>query len=192
MCSLKHEVKVKVTKFCIGREELIIVNKLTKFDLCIINGLWETKLNATAKRKLLTPDRQTDGFRQFIDRTCFAIRSITDFLHNTIHNRYYKWIRNFLLFCLFLIVWHVSSVYPSVSWSSLLLCSLPWGETNSLDFPLPLRIIMMLFYSKVTKYFFYSSYGLAQANWLAKKSQMMPSNYCKKLLLGLYQHFYCY
>ena len=75
MCSLKRKVNVKVTKFCIGREELIIVNKLTKFDLCIINGLCETKLNATAKRKLLTPDRQTDGFRQFIDRTCFAIRS---------------------------------------------------------------------------------------------------------------------
>ena len=60
MCSLKCEVKVKVTKFCIGREELINVNKLTKFDSCIINGLWETKLNATAKRKLLTPERQTD------------------------------------------------------------------------------------------------------------------------------------
>ena len=58
MCSLKH--KVKVTKFCIGREELINVNKLTKFDLCIINGLRETNLNATAKRKLLTPDRRTD------------------------------------------------------------------------------------------------------------------------------------
>ena len=39
VCSLKREVKVKVTKFCIGREELINVNKLTKFDLCIINGL---------------------------------------------------------------------------------------------------------------------------------------------------------
>ena len=50
VCSLKREVKVKVTKFCIGREELINVNKLTKFDFCIINGLWETKLNATAKR----------------------------------------------------------------------------------------------------------------------------------------------
>ena len=50
VCSLKREVKVKVTKFCIGRDELINVNKLTKFDLCIINGLWETKLNATAKR----------------------------------------------------------------------------------------------------------------------------------------------
>ena len=72
---MKREVKVKVTKFCVGREELINVNKLTKFDLCIINGLWETKLNATAKRKLLTPDGQTDSFRQFIDRTCFAIRS---------------------------------------------------------------------------------------------------------------------
>ena len=91
MCSLKREVKVKVTKFCVGREELINVNKLTKFDFCIINGLWETKLNATAKRKLLTPDRrtdgqtdgQTDGFRQFIDRTCFAIRSKT-ILHNVI------------------------------------------------------------------------------------------------------------
>ena len=80
MCSLKREVKVKVTKFCVGREELINVNKLTKFDFCIINSLRETKLNATAKCKLLTPDgqtdRRTDGFHQFIDRTCFAIRSI--------------------------------------------------------------------------------------------------------------------
>ena len=33
MCSLKQEVKVKVTKFCVGREELINVYKLTKFDL---------------------------------------------------------------------------------------------------------------------------------------------------------------
>ena len=39
VCSLKREVKVKVTKFCIGQEELINVNKLTKFDSCIINGL---------------------------------------------------------------------------------------------------------------------------------------------------------
>ena len=60
MCSLKSEIKVKVTKFCVGREELINVNKLTKFDFFIINGLSETKLNATAKRKLLTPDGQTD------------------------------------------------------------------------------------------------------------------------------------
>ena len=50
VCSLKRKFKVKVTKSCVGREELINVNKLTKFDLCIINGLWETKLNATAKR----------------------------------------------------------------------------------------------------------------------------------------------
>ena len=78
------EVKVKVTKFFIGRKELINVYKLTKFDLCImngfweciINGSWETKLNATAKRKLLTPDRQTDGFGQFIDWTFFGIGSI--------------------------------------------------------------------------------------------------------------------
>ena len=61
MCSLKREVKVKVTKFCIGREELINVDKLKKFDLRIINGLWETKLNATAKHESLTPDRQRDG-----------------------------------------------------------------------------------------------------------------------------------
>ena len=39
VCSLKHEVKVKVTKFCAGLEELINVYKLTKFDSCIINGL---------------------------------------------------------------------------------------------------------------------------------------------------------
>ena len=33
VCSLKREVKVKVTKFCIGREELINVNKLLDLDL---------------------------------------------------------------------------------------------------------------------------------------------------------------
>ena len=32
-------IKVKVTKFCAGLEELINVYKLTKFDSCIINGL---------------------------------------------------------------------------------------------------------------------------------------------------------
>ena len=47
MCSMKWEVKVKVTKFCVGREELINVYKLTKFGLCFINGLWGTLLNAT-------------------------------------------------------------------------------------------------------------------------------------------------
>ena len=52
-------VKVKVTKFCVCQEELINVYKLTKFDLCIINGLWGTKLNPTTKSKLLMPDRQT-------------------------------------------------------------------------------------------------------------------------------------
>ena len=41
MCSLKREGKVKVTLFCIGREELINVDKLTKFDLCIINLVCE-------------------------------------------------------------------------------------------------------------------------------------------------------
>ena len=61
MCSLKHEVKVKVIKCCVGREELINVYKLTKFDLCIMNGLRGTKLNATAKHKLLKPDRQLEG-----------------------------------------------------------------------------------------------------------------------------------
>ena len=30
MCSLKREVKVKVTKFCVGREELINAYKPTK------------------------------------------------------------------------------------------------------------------------------------------------------------------
>ena len=54
VCSLKREVKV--TKFCVGREELINVYKLTKFDLWIINGLWGTKLNANCWR----PNRQTD------------------------------------------------------------------------------------------------------------------------------------
>ena len=54
--------QVKVTKFCASLEELIIVYKLTKFDSCIINGLWETKLNATAKRNCWRrKDRQTDG-----------------------------------------------------------------------------------------------------------------------------------
>ena len=42
----KRKVKAKVTKFCVGREELINVYKLTKFDLYIVNGLWGTKLNA--------------------------------------------------------------------------------------------------------------------------------------------------
>ena len=37
MCSLKR--KVKVTKFCVGWEELMNVYKLTKFDLCIMNGV---------------------------------------------------------------------------------------------------------------------------------------------------------
>ena len=32
MCSLKREVKVKVVKFCVGREELSNVYKLTKCD----------------------------------------------------------------------------------------------------------------------------------------------------------------
>ena len=71
VCSLKR--KVKVTEICVGREELINVNKLTKFDLCIINSLWETKLNANCWCRT---DRRTDGFRQFKDRTCFAIWSI--------------------------------------------------------------------------------------------------------------------
>ena len=80
VCSLKREVKVKVTKFCASLEELINVYKLSQFDSCIINSLWETKLNATAKRNCWRrtdgrTDRQTDGFCQFIDRTCFAIRS---------------------------------------------------------------------------------------------------------------------
>ena len=37
VCSLKREVKVKVTKFCATLEELINVYKLTKFGSCIIN-----------------------------------------------------------------------------------------------------------------------------------------------------------
>ena len=60
VCSLKHEVKVKVTKVCASLEELINIYKLTKFDSCIINGLLETKLNATAKRNCWRwMDRQT-------------------------------------------------------------------------------------------------------------------------------------
>ena len=47
MYSLKREVNVKVTKFCVGRKELINVYKLTEFDLCIMYALWGTKLNAT-------------------------------------------------------------------------------------------------------------------------------------------------
>ena len=47
-------------KYHHNQEEIIIVYNLTKFDLCIIYGLWGTKLNATAKRKLLK-DRQTEG-----------------------------------------------------------------------------------------------------------------------------------
>ena len=39
VCSLKCEVKVKLTKFYVGPEERINVYNLTKFDLCIINGL---------------------------------------------------------------------------------------------------------------------------------------------------------
>ena len=50
VCSLKREVKVKVTKMFAGLEELINVYKLAKFDSCIINGLWGTKLNPTSKR----------------------------------------------------------------------------------------------------------------------------------------------
>ena len=60
MSSLKREVKVKVTKFCVGQDKLINVYKLTKFDLCIINGLWGTKLNATVDAG--RTDRQTVFF----------------------------------------------------------------------------------------------------------------------------------
>ena len=49
MCSLKCEVKV--TKFCVGQEELVNLYKLIKFDLCIMNGLWGTKLNANCWRR---------------------------------------------------------------------------------------------------------------------------------------------
>ena len=48
VCSLKREIKVKLTKFCAGLEELINFYKLTKFVSCIINGVWGTKLNTTA------------------------------------------------------------------------------------------------------------------------------------------------
>ena len=50
VCSLKRKVKVAVTKFCASLEELINVYKLNKLDSCIINSLWDTKLNATANR----------------------------------------------------------------------------------------------------------------------------------------------
>ena len=50
MCSLKLEVKVKVTKFGTGLKELINAYKLIKCDSCIINGYWGTTLNAIAKR----------------------------------------------------------------------------------------------------------------------------------------------
>ena len=50
----------KILTICASLEELINVYKLTKFDSCIINGLWETKLNATAKRSCWRTDRRTD------------------------------------------------------------------------------------------------------------------------------------
>ena len=62
-------LSVKVTKFCVGGQELINVYKPTKFDLCIINGLWGSKLNSTAKGKLLTADGQT------VFTKCFSIQS---------------------------------------------------------------------------------------------------------------------
>ena len=61
------ENKVKSISVCVHWS--VKSSKLTKFDLCIFNGLWQTKLNVTAKRKLLTPDRRTDSFRQFIGST---------------------------------------------------------------------------------------------------------------------------
>ena len=69
---MKHKVTVKVTKFCVGREELINVYKITKFDCRIINGLWGTKLNINSWHRT---DRKM-VFRKFIEWTCFAIRSI--------------------------------------------------------------------------------------------------------------------
>ena len=62
VCSLKREVKVKVTKSCASLEELINVYKLTKFESCIINDLWGTKLNPTAKHNCWrrTDRRRTD------------------------------------------------------------------------------------------------------------------------------------
>ena len=81
VCSLKREIKVKVTKFCASLEELINVYKLTQFDSCTINGLWEIKLNATAKRNCCVW-RRTDGRT---DRRFSPIHR-PDFLCNLVKN----------------------------------------------------------------------------------------------------------
>ena len=46
VCSLKREVKVKVTKFCVGWEELINAYKPTKQGIHVINGVRENKLKS--------------------------------------------------------------------------------------------------------------------------------------------------
>ena len=43
-------------------------NKVKSISVCVSLMVCE-KLNATAKRKLLMPDRRTDSFRQFIGST---------------------------------------------------------------------------------------------------------------------------
>ena len=53
MFSLKHDIKVKVTKFCTGWEELNNVHIHIESDKSTIYGMQETKLNATASFKLL-------------------------------------------------------------------------------------------------------------------------------------------
>ena len=46
MCSLKRKVKVKVTKFYVGWEELINAYKPTKLGIRVINGVKENKLKS--------------------------------------------------------------------------------------------------------------------------------------------------
>ena len=46
MCSLKRKVKVKVTKFCVGPEELINAYKSTKLGIHAIDGVKENKLKS--------------------------------------------------------------------------------------------------------------------------------------------------
>ena len=46
VCSLKLKVKVKVTKFCVGREELINAYKPTKKSILVINGVKKNKVKS--------------------------------------------------------------------------------------------------------------------------------------------------
>ena len=109
MCSLKREVKVNVTKCFVGREELMNVFKLTKVNCCtIINGLWDTKLNATAKRKLLTPDGRTDRLAIRSKLYCIVIQRVS-LINQNLTGRWHEWellnnIKRFVIFS-FLFLW---------------------------------------------------------------------------------------